>query len=121
MSQVATIRPVNSLIFISDLNGGESPEWIRDAMVWSTRSCVAVVCHPEQDGPTEVTLGEGRELDPGTQPLFDGYLEVPSGVLLISTVDQQSILQTRVRQPASRLRIWTNHPRWPDQVIVGVD
>lgn len=88
-------------------------------MVWSTPSCVAVVCYPEQDGPTEVTLGDGSRLDPGDQPLFDGHLEVPSGNLIVSTVEGETVLSAQVQPSLIRLRVWTNHDRWPDKVTIG--
>jgi len=120
MSQVARIHPANSLVFVSDENGGETPTPIRGGMVWSTPSCVAIVCYPEQEGPTEVVLGQGAELDPGDQPLFDGHLEVPNGVLVVSTVDGETVLQLKAQVPVVRLRVWTNHFRWPDKVTIGV-
>jgi hypothetical protein len=57
MSTSATIRPINSLFFTSDRDGGEVPEWVRDELILSTPSCIAVGCYPEPDGPTTVTLG----------------------------------------------------------------
>jgi hypothetical protein len=120
MIQTAHIRPVNSLVFVSDTNGGEVPEWVRDGMVWSTSSCIAIVCYPEQDGPTDVILGNAAEVDPGGPPLFDGHLEVPNRTLVVSTVDQQTVMQADVLTPTTRLRVWTNHPRWPDKVTIGV-
>ena len=116
-----TIRPVNSLLFVSDPSGGVVPEWIRGAMVLSTPSCISVGCHPEQDGPTEVILGPADEVDPGDQPVIDGDLETPGRVVVISTVERKSVLEARVPDTQTRVRIWLNHPRWPDKVVVGLE
>ena len=120
MRQVAHIRPVNSLIFVSDANGGEAPIPVRGAMVWSTPSCVAIVCYPEQDGPTEVTLDRGSEVDAGQPPIFEGHLEVPNGEVVVSTVEGKTVLEMTIEERLPRLRIWTNHSQWPDKVVIGI-
>jgi hypothetical protein len=93
MSTSKVIRPVNSLIFISDPADGVVPEWIPDALILSTPSCVSVGCYPEQDGPTEVILGRAQEVDPGVPPAFDGGLDTPRKVVAVSTVGGDNILQ----------------------------
>lgn len=120
MSQAVRIRPANSLIFISDRDGGEAPIPVRGAMVWSTPSCVAVVCYPEQDGPTELILGAAGEVNPGDPPLFDGHLDLPNRTVIVSTVELKAVLEENVQSPTTRLRVWTNHAQWPDKVIIGV-
>jgi hypothetical protein len=114
------IRPVNSLVFISDPAGGVVPEWVRDALILSTPSCISVGCCPEQDGPTEVILGKMQEVDPGFQSAFDGDLETPHRTVTVSTVERNTILQSKVTATRTRVRIWVSHPRWPDKVIVGL-
>lgn len=113
------IRPVNSLIFISDPVGGVVPEW-RDALILSTSSCISVGCYREQDGPTEVVLGDAQDVDPGISPAFDGDLETPHREVAVSTVEGSKILQSRVPETHTRVRVWVSHPRWPDKVIVGL-
>jgi hypothetical protein len=115
------IRPVNSLLFVSDPAGGVVPEWIQGTLVLATPSCISVSCHPEQDGPTEVILGKARDVDPGDHPVFDGELETPGRIVVISTVERKTVLETRVPDTHTRVRIWLNHPRWPDKVIVGLE
>ena len=65
MYSAIKIRPVNSLLFLSDLKGGKDPTPVRGPMILSTPSCISFRCYPEQDGETEIVLGDGRELDPG--------------------------------------------------------
>jgi hypothetical protein len=119
MSASRKIRPVNSLIFVSDPAGGDVPEWIRDASILSTSSCVSVGCYPEQDGPTEVILGKAEEIDPGFQPAFDGDLATPNRAVVVSTVERKIVLESKVPEMRTHVRIWINHPRWPDKIIVG--
>jgi hypothetical protein len=114
------IRPVNSLLVISDPDGGIPPIPVWGALVLSTSSCITVGCSSEQDGPTEVVLGDASDVDPGHAPAFDGDLETPNRVVVVSTVDDQTILQANVPTSKTHVRIWINHPRWPDKVIVGL-
>jgi hypothetical protein len=120
MSTSKKIRPVNSLVFISDPAGGVVPEWVRNALILSTPSCISVGCYPEQDGTTEVILGDAQEVDPGIPPAFDGDLETPHRAVTVSTVEGNAILEWKVLGTSTHVRIWTNHPRWPDRVIVGL-
>jgi hypothetical protein len=121
MHQVTRVRPVNSLLFLSDPNGGQAPEPIHGAMIWSTPSCIAFVCYPEQDGPTEIVLGSAAEVDPGFQPSFAGSLQTPNHEAIVSTVDRQAILRANVPKAITQVKIWLNHSRWPDKVTIGLE
>ena len=114
-----SVRPVNSLIFVSDPAGGAVPEWIRGALILSTLSCISVGCYPEQDGPTQVVLGKMQEVDPGDHPAFEGDLETPNRTVVVSTVERTTILQAKVTNARTHVRIWVSHPRWPDKVTIG--
>lgn len=120
MHSSVRIRPINSILFISDPNGGSEPEPVRGRMILATRSCISFRCYPEQDGPTEVVLGDVREVDPGGQPAFDGDMETPSRGIIISTVDLKTVLQQDLPDTRTRIRIWLSHPQWPEKVVVGV-
>jgi hypothetical protein len=89
-------------------------------MILSTSSCISFRCYPEQDGPTEVTLGEVDEVDPGGAPAFEGELETPNRALIVSTVDLETVLQTTVLNARTKVKIWLSHPRWPEKVIIGL-
>lgn len=116
----AKIRPENSLLFVSDVDGGNPPEPVRGPMILSSPSCVSFRCYPEIDGPTEIVLGTGQEVDPGRPAAFDGNLETPSHIVVISTVGMETVLEMNVSDSRTRLRIWLSHPQWPEQVIVGL-
>jgi hypothetical protein len=115
-----SIRPVNSLLFVSDPTGGIVPEWVRGELILSTPSCISVGCYPEQDGPTEVILGTAQEVDPGGNPAFHGDLETPNRAVVVSTVERETVLEAKVPETRTHVRIWINHLRWPDKVIVGL-
>lgn len=114
------IKPVNSLIFISDRAGGEIPAWQKDKQILWTNSCISVLCYPEQDGPTEIILGTGREIDPGFRARFDGMLEIPNCTVTVQNVTHESLLSMEVAEQIVRVRIWVNHPRWANKIVIGV-
>ena len=121
MSQSTRVSPPNSIVFISDPNGGAAPYPVRGPLILSSPSCISVGCKMEQDGPTEFVLGRAHEVDPGSRPAFDGPLETPNYAVVVSTVDRELLLSDNVPTTRTRVRIWVNHPTEPDRVIVGLE
>jgi hypothetical protein len=39
----------------------------------------------------------------------------------VSTVLHEIMLRVPVPHPSTRVRIWVNHPREPDKMIIGLD
>jgi hypothetical protein len=120
MKTSTIVRPVNSLIFISDVAGWLVPPWEKDKLILSTKSCISVGCYPEQDGPTKVMLGAAHEVDPGFQPAFAGPLDTPNHSVTVWTVTHQIILQMSVAAVMTNVSIWLNDPRWPNEVTIGL-
>ena len=120
MPSSTKISPPNSLLFVSDVDGGDAPYPERGPLILSTPSCISVACYPEQDGPTEVILGKIEEVDPGDRSAFDGDMETPNRSVVVSTVERETILELDVSDTRTHVRIWVSHPRWPDKVIIGV-
>ncbi len=80
------ISPVNSLVFIHGPGRWASPLPVEGKLIWSTSSCVATACFPECDGPTRLVLGNAEDVDPGTARVFEGMLETPERVIVVTTV-----------------------------------
>jgi hypothetical protein len=124
MTQTIKIAPPNSLVFISDVDGGIGPDpdaIARSAKVIATDSCVAVCCLAEMDGETEITLGPIDEVSLNETPAFDGRLETPTHNVVVSTSERTRLLQTTVTSDNAHLKIWTNRSREPDKIIIGVE
>jgi hypothetical protein len=121
MAITVRIAPTNSLLFISDRNGGIGPEFLAGRLILSTSSCISVGCLMWQDGETEVTLGLAREVDPGVVAAFDGPLETPNRVVVVWTVEGEIVLKASVPATRTRVRIWVNRPAEPDRVVVGLE
>ncbi|WP_147283831.1 hypothetical protein [Bosea caraganae] len=91
------------------------------SLVAASPSCLAVCVNPEVDGPTELTFGLSREVDPGYAPGFVGQVETPRRRIIIDTVEEEIIFDQIVPSTQTALRIWFSHPKWPEKVIVGID
>jgi hypothetical protein len=65
-------------------------------------------------------LGPATELNPGEPPAFDGMVDTPNRAVVVSTVQRETVLETRVPDTRTRVRIWVDEPVEPDKVIVGL-
>lgn len=108
------------MIVISDLDGGVPPEPVLGPLILATSSCITVGCLAEMDGETEITLGAADSVAPKGPPAFDEDLETPSGAVVVSTVAYEEVLRTSTPTPRTRVRIWINHPREPDRIVIGL-
>ena len=109
----------NPVVFISDINGGQLPENITDEMVQYSATCIFVRCMGSVDGEVELTLGPAQEVALREAPEFDGSIDTPSRRMMISGPDSEPIVQAETPDTRTRVRIWRNHPVWPDKVVVG--
>jgi hypothetical protein len=89
--------------------------------IWVTPSCIAVGCLAFMDGETEVTLGASAEVDPGGIVAFDGLLDTSNRAVVVSTIEGETVLRANVTGARTRVRIWTNDPSEPDEVVIGLD
>ena len=117
----ARVAPPNSLLVVSDTDGWIPPEFVPGVLILSSSSCITVGCRMFADGETQVFLGPASELDPGKPPAFDGMIETPNRKVVVSTVEHETVLETRVPGTRTHVRIWVDDPREPDNVIIGVD
>jgi hypothetical protein len=120
MIKKLNIRPMNSLLFVSDPEFGIAPTPVWGALILSTPSCISFACYPEQDGPTEVTLGRDGDVDPGVSPVFEGDLDTPHRAVTVTTVDCKTLTKMDVPATRTHVRIWYSHPRWPERVVIGL-
>lgn len=114
-----TLSPSNSVVLIEDVGGGQIPLSMNGASIAWTSSVIAVGCRMIADGPSTFRIGAGRMIDPGYLPKFDGYLDTPSGHLIVSTITGHPILSAKVSASKTRMRIWTNDTTAPDLILIG--
>lgn len=112
-------RPINSIVFVSDNLNTRPPLHTDSDLIHFNGESVSVGCYPEIDGDTEFTLGPAKEVVPNFELAFDGMIETPSRKLMITTVLDEILLETDVADLNTRVRVWLNHPKWPNKVVVG--
>lgn len=71
-----------------------------------------------QDGETRITLGNPKKTS--DRPAFDGFLDTPDRTVAVWIVPWEKVLEAKVSETRTRLRIWTNHPSEPDDVYIGI-
>lgn len=121
MRHTARISPVNSIVFVHGGRDNVLPLAIWGARILATNSCVSVVCYPEIDGPTDIVFGDVKEVGLDRPPDFEGILRTPDRKVIITTVDDQTVLDVPVLAKLTVLKIWRSHPRWPEIVTVGTE
>lgn len=114
------ISPPNSILFVSDANGGDTPMLERGARFAASPSCLCITCYPEQDGQTKISFSDIKSIQEQNAPAFESILETPSKLVVVSTSEGNMLLQLPIETRRAHLRIWTNHATWPDRVKTGV-
>ncbi|TYR32849.1 hypothetical protein FY036_10155 [Mesorhizobium microcysteis] len=83
--------------------------------------CINVGCLYGHDGDTMITLGPFEELTAQAKlPKFDGMLDTPGCRVILSDANMPEILSMDVPGVRTRVRIWTNHPTEPDDVVIAL-
>lgn len=89
--------------------------------IFGTDECLVVTCLPWNEGETRITLGSFKKMPSRpTAPVFDGMLKTPSYRVVVSDVNMPEILAMDVPEAETRIRIWTNDPLCPDDVVIAV-
>jgi len=121
MKKRISINPMNSVILIMDRTIGEVPESMNDGLVSATSSCVAVGTLSEFDGETSITLTNDSIIDtPQGSPIFDGYIDTPSGKISICSVTDEPLIECEVSEPNTKIFIWVNDETEPDEIYIAV-
>lgn len=119
MIQRTKYQAENGVIFISDIGGGQLPDRMTDDMIQYSSTCIFVRCMGAIDGEVELTLGPAQEVAAGEAPQFDGVVDTPNRRLMIYGPTAEPIVQADVPNSRTRIRVWRNHPVWPDKVVVS--
>lgn len=87
----------------------------------ASSECINVGCLYWNEGDTTITLGPYEEIAPQAQPpKFDGVLETPEHRVDLFDANLPEILSMEVPRVRTRVRIWTNHPTEPDDVVIAL-
>jgi hypothetical protein len=102
---------------LMDPSSGVVPMSMNNSLVSTTVSCVAIGCLSELDGPTDLHLA-AMEITPGHKLVFDGYVETPNRYLAFCTILLEEIIATKTWGLQTRVQVWANDPREPDDIRV---
>jgi len=116
----ATIAPPNSFIVIMDPQARNAPETTGNRGIVGTEECIAVACRSAPGAATELVFGWDREVGLSKLPVFEGWLRVPSRRVTLKTVLGEELASLEVAKRRVIVRIWADHPREPDHVVIGI-
>jgi hypothetical protein len=77
-------------------------------------------CLPFIDGETTFMIGPAVEIDPGYPAALDTVLETPSRMVSVTTVEGDTLLSESIGGRATRVRVWSNREREPEEVRIGL-
>ena len=120
MMQYRRFAPPNSLIFIAGSHKVRPPAGLEFQTIAADAQCICVACLMWQDGETLVGLGDAQDLKREEAPAFDGMLDTPDRIVRVSTVKREILLEQKVPEPRTRVRLWINSPSEPDEVVIGL-
>lgn len=101
------------------IRGGTSPEIeMVEPAIWATRSCIIVACLCFMDGESELAVSGSASDAPSAVPVFDAVLDTPSRLFRVSTSESETLLRVPVRSHFTRVRVWTDHPREPQHILI---
>jgi hypothetical protein len=94
---------------------------MKDGLIATRDSCIAIGCRSDAEGDTEFTLGRLRDVDPGADPILHGRLKTPTYRIALRSVLGRTILEAPVQHRITTIRVWVNDSEEPDSVIVGIE
>jgi hypothetical protein len=106
-------------LFVDDSGRGILPKEISAQPINATLTCVMFTCMHEQFGQADITLGPADGEEPAFPLYFDGIIATPNRRVSVSMVPADVILEERVPDTQTRIRVWRDHPQWPERVVVG--
>jgi hypothetical protein len=113
--------PPYSIVVVSDQGDIDLPEALQGRVVSASESAVLVACLSEADGETQFTLGRIADLDRREAPAYHGTLRTPNHLLAVWSAEGQQLLALAVSHETTNVKIWTNHPTEPDDIVVAVE
>jgi hypothetical protein len=95
------------LFYVRDSKSLDDPEIDGKATFWRTDTVLAVACQGDEDGPTEIRIGNEPGSDAGLSLLTSFDMSVPSRRLLFETVPDDAFHEMRLERPVAHVEVWT--------------
>lgn len=114
------IRPAGSVLAITGDEYAEMPEVTAgSSRLWANEWCVFVGTLTDADGETHLQISDD-EFMTDLPLVFDGFIAAPSGRVSVSDAHLTEFGAVPVSVPNARVRVWTNHPSEPTEVLVAI-
>jgi hypothetical protein len=113
----------NLMFFVEDASGGK-PLYIDDSNVdivprfWVNTTMLIVGTLHRDEGDTHLTVSTSEDDAPAVPPRFECYLDTPSRLLQMSTSEREILTKCQVASHKTRIRVWSNDPKFPDDVFI---
>lgn len=120
MADWIEIAPPHSLILVVGSRKVEVPQSFNGALIASTDTCIAVGCKAEDDGPSRVSLRSIETVSSADDPAFVGWLSTSDRVVALETVFGERIVEIPTPQSTTRILIWVNDDKEPDEILIGI-
>jgi hypothetical protein len=115
--QVETTHPI---LFLSDSSAiGSSLPDTGTTFATATDNCLAFYVLAYVDGASLVTISN-EESTAHQEPLFEGFINSPSGILTLSDSRNFRYLNVPVQEGRVGVRVWAEHHQTPDWVWLQV-
>ena len=120
MKKIRDYAPSHGIAIVCGLGNFEIPEFPAGQWAASTDECIVVGCRIDIDGPTTFTLGRLDQVATDLPTLFFGRLKAVGGKVQIKDIYMSPILETETEDEDLFVRVWTNDPSEPNQVLIGI-
>jgi hypothetical protein len=116
--EIITVAPEYLSIYVAGKRKISPPVNLDYGGLAATRDCITVPCLYWNDGDTTITVGQFGELDQDALPDFDGVLNTPEKMLMLSDANTD-LLDIAVPTAETRIRIWIDHPTEPENIFIA--
>lgn len=123
MTSSIKYAPPNLFVAIADnIRSSELPDYPTESGMAATETCIFVGCESAIDPHDDVsfTIGLDHRLNTSGRPIFEKIIETPNRKVCVWTTEFEKILEEKVPTERTRVRIWGNRPKYPDEIIIGV-
>ncbi|WP_432346196.1 hypothetical protein WMC41_21115 [Shinella yambaruensis] len=114
-----SIAPEYNSVYLASRPIPDVSHNFREKTIPSTPDCISIPCTYWNDGDTSFSVGEASEITMSTPPTFDGFLDTPDKRLVFFGANEPEFASVSVPTVKTRIRIWIDHPREPENVVIA--
>ena len=117
-----TLSVPNAIIFLYDSANKniQVPEYIDNVLVAANEMCISIGTQACVDGDVTIRLfNQIYDSDKQScEQVFDGYISTPGKKLVVSTSEENAILQIDVEGENTQVSVWVNDSDFPSLLLI---